>query len=90
METCANCSAEGHTAKNCPWNRAWMISTFGQRLRLAREERGLTLTDFASRVGISPGAMTKYEYGRSDPRMSKLKTMVEVLDCSADWLIGLD
>jgi transcriptional regulator with XRE-family HTH domain len=56
--------------------------TFGQRLRMIRERRGLTQADLAAQVGRSRQTICHFETGRSsDIRNSDLHKLAEVLGC---------
>ena len=44
----------------------------GGRIRQARVARGFSMRALASRVGVSPAAIAKYEHGESIPRPSVL------------------
>jgi transcriptional regulator with XRE-family HTH domain len=42
-----------------------MSETFAARLRRVREDKGFTVPDLASAVGVSPGAIRQLESGQS-------------------------
>lgn len=63
---------------------------FGDRLKQARRERGMGPDTFASRVGIATSMLTGYENRGRKPRIDTLIAMAQVLDCSLDWLCGLE
>jgi transcriptional regulator with XRE-family HTH domain len=70
-------------------------SDFGQRLRVAREERGFTQGAVATRAkmldtekkGISRTALVGYEAGTSKPGLREIVLLCEVLRVSPNWLI---
>ena len=62
---------------------------FGDRLKTARRERGMTATQFAERVGVPICNITAYENRGVKPRFDSLIAIAQVLDCSLDWLCGL-
>lgn len=70
-------------------------SDFGQRLRVAREERGFTQGAVATRTkmldeekkGISRTALVGYEAGNSKPGLREIVLLCEVLRVSPNWLI---
>jgi transcriptional regulator with XRE-family HTH domain len=45
-----------------------LVLTFGQRLRVVREQAGLTRQEMAKRLGVSASSYGNYEGGRSLPR----------------------
>ena len=51
----------------------------GQRLRLAREARGLTQRDLAGVVGLTPAAISQYESGSIRPTVAALMALGEGL-----------
>jgi transcriptional regulator with XRE-family HTH domain len=66
-----------------------------ERLRLAREERGLTQAGIATRTkmadpsgkGISRTAVIAYEQGSTSPGLRELKLLCDVLRVSPNWLV---
>lgn len=61
----------------------------GRRLRLARQNIGLTQKDLADRVGIGSRNYSKYESGWTFPPPHVLARLCESLDVSSDYLLGL-
>jgi hypothetical protein len=62
---------------------------FGMKVRRARTEAGLTLTEFASRCELSPSYLTEIEKGRKHPRSDKIMRMAEVLGKDYDELVSI-
>ncbi len=62
---------------------------FGMKLRQARTETGLTLSDFATQCELSPSYVTEIEKGRKYPRADKIMRMAEVLGRSYDELVSI-
>lgn len=60
----------------------------GERLRRAREAKGLTQRDLADALGITSQAYQNYEYGR-ELRSSVMVAICTLLGCSPSWLLGL-
>ena len=60
----------------------------GERLRLAREAKGLTQKDVADALGITSQAYQNYEYGR-ELRSSAMVSICTMLNCSPSWLLGI-
>ena len=64
--------------------------TFGERLKLARERRGLSLRDLARLTKMNPGYLSRIEAGKH-PRLSidTVKLLAKTLAVTADWLVGM-
>lgn len=67
-----------------------MNTVFCERLRIARKERGMSQTRFAERTGMDRTMLNKYEHGERSPTIDSLVKMLRVLDCPADWLLGIE
>jgi transcriptional regulator with XRE-family HTH domain len=65
-----------------------MTETLGDRIRQARARLRLTQAELARRIGISTTAMNAIESGATDPRVSRVTAMAEVLGVSMDYLVG--
>ena len=66
------------------------LLAFGGRLRAARELRGMVQSDLGDATGIPANRISNYELGYSYPQARSLIAICEALDCSADYLLGLD
>jgi transcriptional regulator with XRE-family HTH domain len=53
--------------------------SLSKELRLARESRGLSVAEVASRVGVSSVSIYFWEAGRVRPRLENLKALCKVL-----------
>ena len=62
---------------------------FPERLRQAREAKGLTKTALGQMAGVTNVSIREFEIGRKVPTVDTLVTLAEALDCSLDWLCGL-
>ena len=62
---------------------------FAQRLRQARKKAEMTQQDLANRIQMSQGGYTQYELARRDPSIPTLIKLTRILNCSADYLLGL-
>ena len=67
---------------------------FPDRLRAVRRYRGMRQSDLLARmdgVGLSMSqhAISHYECGHNNPSVQTLAVMCQVLDCTADYLLGL-
>jgi len=62
---------------------------FGMKVRQARTELGLTLTEFAKQADLSASYVTEIEKGRKYPRADKIMSMAEVLGKEYDDLVSI-
>ena len=67
-----------------------LINTiFGMKIRQARTETGLNLSEFASQCDLSPSYVTEIEKGRKYPRADKIMRMADVLGKEYDDLVSI-
>lgn len=59
------------------------------RLRIARERRGLTQRELAALCGIGENQINKYENRDGEPSARVLYLLAQQLDVSVDYLLGL-
>lgn len=64
------------------------LGTFGDRVRTARLDLGITRAQLAARIHATPGTLYSWEIGRSRPlRTSRAYgRLAEALQTSVDWL----
>ena len=60
----------------------------GQRLREARINAGLTQTELARIIGVKPAEISQYESDKRTPRWNVFIKMLDVLNISADKMLG--
>lgn len=60
--------------------------TFGERIRLAREAKGMTQKELADTVGMSQPALYNTESGRNKSS-TKIVDFAKALDVSPDWIL---
>jgi transcriptional regulator with XRE-family HTH domain len=66
------------------------METIGERVKAAREQRGIKQAELARRLGCSVNALSMLEHNAiSDPRASRIIGIAEALQVSADYLLGL-
>ena len=58
-----------------------------QELKTRRDELGLTQSEVAERAGVSQPLIARIEGGDVDPRLSTLRSVVEVLQSAADEVV---
>lgn len=63
--------------------------TFGDRLREARLQKGLTQEQLARQIGVAKSTLTGYEKGNREPDVFKIKRILEILDIDSDYLLGV-
>ncbi len=61
---------------------------FPDRLRTAREYRGLTQGELAERAGLQPSAVSHFETGTRKPSFDNLLLLANTLDVTTDYLLG--
>ncbi len=62
----------------------------GHRMKLARENAGVSQPRLANLVGVTKGAVGQYETGRAIPRPERLEAIAAVLNVSVEWLLTGD
>lgn len=62
--------------------------TLGERLRTARRQRGISVRKLAAEVGCSPSHVSQFERGISEPSISLLTALVDVLEVTMDSLFS--
>jgi transcriptional regulator with XRE-family HTH domain len=65
-------------------------ATMGDRLRRARQSRGLSLRRLAEVVGVSPSLISQVETGRAKPSVNTLYALASELGISLDVLLFMD
>lgn len=64
--------------------------TFGERLKMFCETRGLTQTQLAELVGVAKTTITGYEKGNREPDVAKIKKLAVSLGVTGDDLLGTE
>ena len=62
--------------------------TIGERIKKARVEKNLSTTELAKIWGKSQASITEIEKDRSTKQYEKLRELCDILDVSADYIIG--
>lgn len=70
-------------------NRDAISTIFGMKVRQARLNRDLTLSEFADLCSLSASYVTEIEKGRKYPKPDKIMRMAEVLNISYDHLVSV-
>ena len=64
------------------------LQDLGDRIRHRRKKSGLTQTDIANAVQVSPQAVSKWERGENAPDISILPDLAQLLGVSIEWILG--
>lgn len=64
--------------------------SFGDNLKKARLEKGLTQEELAKMIGVAKSTLTGYERGNREPDVLKIKKLAKILDIDANTLIGIE
>lgn len=67
-----------------------LIITFGEKLKNARKEVGLSQEQLAEKLSVSRSAVAKWEAGNGMPDVDNLKAMAVLLNTSIDYLLDED
>jgi transcriptional regulator with XRE-family HTH domain len=61
----------------------------GKRLRLLREEKGLSVRDVEVKTGVPKSTVGLYENGTTDQKIGVLKKLSELYNENIEWIIAL-
>jgi len=61
--------------------------TFGEKLKKARKEAGLTQEELAKRMNVSRSAVAKWETDKGMPDIENLRLISSMIDVSIDYLL---
>ena len=64
--------------------------TFGEKIKEARKESGLSQEQFAEKMNVSRSAVAKWETDKGMPDVNNLKIMAQLLNVSVDYLLDED
>lgn len=62
--------------------------TFGERLIVARENKGYKQNQLAELLNITPTRLNYWEKDKREPDVLMIKKISSLLEVSSDWLIG--
>lgn len=65
-------------------------AVFGERLKHARNLKGISQRQAAEEFGITKVGYQNYEYGRRAPSLEMLPRLARFFRVSADYLLGLN
>lgn len=67
-----------------------MGDKFNENLKFAREKRGYSQKDMAESIGVAKSTYSLYESGNREPNVQTIKKIADVLNVSADELLGIE
>lgn len=62
--------------------------TNGERIKYLREKNGFTQKDIATKLGVEPAAISKYELDMREPNIEAIKKLSTIFNVSIDYLLG--
>lgn len=66
------------------------MENLGNKICTYRQNQGLTQEELATRIGVTPQAVSKWERNQSLPDLALLSDVCRVLHISADLLLGIE
>lgn len=63
------------------------MKTIGERLKIARKQQNLTLTDIHKETGLSTGNLSELENNKFMPSANALIALKKLLNVSIDWIL---
>ena len=63
--------------------------SFSELLKQCRKQKGISQAELASKLGVTQQAVGKWESGKSSPDPSTVARIAELLNTTADYLLGL-
>lgn len=65
-----------------------MELTFGEKIRLLREESELNQTELGQAVNMTQRKVSYLENGKNEPSLDDIKALCRYFNVSADYLLG--
>ena len=66
----------------------YILVTFGERIRMERLKRNLSLDKLAEDLGTTKQSLSRYENNQREPKLFTLTQLADYFNCSADYLLG--
>ena len=63
---------------------------FCEKLKILREEKGMSLSEFANLLGTSKQVLSRYERGENTPKITTVAHYAEKLGVSLEYLVNDD
>lgn len=67
-----------------------MVKEFQNRLKELRTEKGVSQKDLGVAIGATYSAVSYWEKGINEPKISHVIALCKYFDVSADYLLGLE
>ena len=67
-----------------------MGENFNENLKEARIKSGLLQKEVSENIGVAKSTYSLYESGNREPNVNTIKKIADVLNVSADTLLGID
>ena len=67
-----------------------MGENFYENLKEARIKSGLSQKEVSENIGVAKSTYSLYESGNREPNVNTIKKIADVLNVSADTLLGID
>lgn len=64
------------------------MMTIGDRIKLHRERRGMTLTELSEKIGVAESTICNWEKGKTEPTLINAISVADVFNLSLDCLVG--
>lgn len=64
------------------------MDAIGERIKEARQERGLSQEELAQIINSTKSAISRYESGKRQPRIEQLKSIAAALNVDVNWLMN--
>lgn len=64
------------------------MAKFNERLKLLRNDAGLSQQEFAKRMGVSKSSINMYERGEREPGLETLEAIADYFNVDMDYLLG--
>ena len=65
------------------------LTEIGKRIKKARKSKGISQVEFADKLDISVSHLSNIENGKINVGLDIFLAITDVLDVSADWLLGI-
>lgn len=65
------------------------MNNLGEKIRILREKRGYSQTEFADKIGVSRQSISKWENGETTPDAHNLKSIANLFNISLDELLEI-
>lgn len=67
-----------------------MRDNFGENLKEARKNSGMTQAEVAKIVGVAKNTYCNWEQGTREPNILKIKALAKLFGVSVDYLVGFE